>query len=595
MLNKVAVLLLLFCLSELGSATVINQVSSCVLNVSSSSSLSWCYQEMATVAICGSSTAGTYLASPNYIYINYTKPAYATNNSRWLLGHANVSDTGRFTTGWQGYYITLPTHCWNVSATNIQLRIYSNLSKNGTMAVFNAQTQPQCYNGTAWQNVGLLYNSSESAGANPGVSPSTAAYDGLWYTGTTYSEYNSSWMALSNTNASIFEEAMNWSVETINQAYNITFREEVNGSLFNFSKHNSSSIDIICPNYGTDNFPLTDSTLLFSTRETPYYLNMKLDSNTQVRKRVIMSSTGNYSVYLLDTPGITYKLSLLDYSNLFGNSILILERSVNGSLVVVHSEYWDFNQQAWVYLYNNTPYRFSVTTPSASRILGYISLQSDDTNKIISIQSVDLNRGNVTKFAGGLSMWYDVSPTGVFIFWTNKSSGYISSLVLNISYMNVSNYSIVYTFINSSSSGAASNIIVNFTLPNVNGTYSMDGVLVTDSGFTLPISVPFSATPTYRLIDLHFSQTYDLFGVAEQTIYSMLATGLLILGFISLSKVDAGFGFGIGSGMGGFIMLIFALFLQLVGWLRPMNLYWWGFIGLIAIVWVAGEKAFKRS
>lgn len=81
-----------------------------------------------------------------YIFVNYTKPEgfsdSISSQAIWIVKHGNLS----------AYNITIPNDCKNVNKEKLILRIYTN-SNNG---LGKAVSQPQCYNGTIWKDIGNL-------------------------------------------------------------------------------------------------------------------------------------------------------------------------------------------------------------------------------------------------------------------------------------------------------------------------------------------------------------------------------------------------------------------------------------------------------
>ena len=201
-----------FCLNnftDVGSpGKYINAYSNVSLNCTPFS----CYQETANVSnSCGGLGTGNYLFG-NYedeynglyahFFVNYTKPSWASNSSIWRVRHGLLPS----------YDISLPASCFNQAP--LQLRILS------TWEVIK-QTQPQCFNGTDWMNIGN--NSSYDSGTGTqecGIEENTTnLVDGDWNTsanwvpgivglcGNVWADENPS----EDTNYSkIYEEAMVW-------------------------------------------------------------------------------------------------------------------------------------------------------------------------------------------------------------------------------------------------------------------------------------------------------------------------------------------------------------------------------------------------
>ena len=63
------------------------------------------------------------------------------------------------------YNITLPAECWNVSGSEeVDFRMSMVVDGTGCDPPVQWSTQPQCYNGTAWTNIGTIDNESSSYG-----------------------------------------------------------------------------------------------------------------------------------------------------------------------------------------------------------------------------------------------------------------------------------------------------------------------------------------------------------------------------------------------------------------------------------------------
>ena len=181
---------------------------------------SYCYQETANVStICGGLDTGAYAFDPNYFYINYTKPATATNNSLWQVKHGS---NGTANIPAPAYNIT--ASCWNYDASKLILRI----SSTGMMSGDDEHsTQPQCFNGT-WINIGVTKNSSQFWTCAPpdgyaDLNTTARLYDGDWGTNASYTEYPAGtlgWLTCTaflntgytNYDPMIWEEAMYWSI-----------------------------------------------------------------------------------------------------------------------------------------------------------------------------------------------------------------------------------------------------------------------------------------------------------------------------------------------------------------------------------------------
>lgn len=163
-----------------------------------------CYQETANYSTdCGLDT-GSYSSvfdnniKYNYeIFLtNYSKPSDAINTSLWTVKHG-VLDV---------YNISIPTACWNQEP--LQFGIWSDY--NG------GDSQPVCYNGSAWIDIGT-YNVNGSCPGWGNTVPFENLIDGNWNTwgkGSTTGSWVTGGDGQSCDGAKVYEEAMWWVIPT---------------------------------------------------------------------------------------------------------------------------------------------------------------------------------------------------------------------------------------------------------------------------------------------------------------------------------------------------------------------------------------------
>jgi hypothetical protein len=166
--------------------------------------LSNCSQEFANqTANCSLVGNGSYLVQPSYVYVNYTKPPAANNNSIWYVKHGDSSRPA--------YNVNIPTICWNANPTTLSLRMFSQYSGPTT-------SYGQCYNGTGWQTITNVYNTIVGGGSNAGNE--SMLIDGDYNTGAAYCNVcgSPSWNVnpiVGNFNdAYWYEEAMIWNLNS---------------------------------------------------------------------------------------------------------------------------------------------------------------------------------------------------------------------------------------------------------------------------------------------------------------------------------------------------------------------------------------------
>ena len=175
-------------------------------------SYTWCYQETANVSTaCGGLSTGTYATDNDgtseaigHFYINYSKPATATT-AKWQVKHGK-----NYTAP---YNITINQSCFDAFANQISVRI-----KSWYVDTPNSYSQPYCYNGSAWIEVG-----TQKSGTVVSGSTETAfkyLYDGDWTTFAHASNFQPGvWTGfdIDGLNPSyggrdIYEEAMIWNL-----------------------------------------------------------------------------------------------------------------------------------------------------------------------------------------------------------------------------------------------------------------------------------------------------------------------------------------------------------------------------------------------
>lgn len=105
-----------------------------------------CYQETANVSTaCGGYNNGSYSfpgiesAFTEYMYINYSKPAFALNAIWQIKNNAT-----------QIFNVSIPSSCWNSNNNILQLRVLVEL----VTGVLGKNSQ-QCYNGVSWEYIGF--------------------------------------------------------------------------------------------------------------------------------------------------------------------------------------------------------------------------------------------------------------------------------------------------------------------------------------------------------------------------------------------------------------------------------------------------------
>lgn len=165
----------------------------------------YCYQEFANQSTaCGGLDTGTYGKSETspYVYINYTKPLLADNQSLWYV-YAGTNFSSN---------ISIPNACWIQSP--LQLRIHSNTFNNPNL-IFS------CFNGSEFQTLASQVNPFGGGGSRF-ASTVNRTIDGNYTTGACFYDGDGLWRTGGSPmcdNAWIKEEAMYWHM-MINGSFN---------------------------------------------------------------------------------------------------------------------------------------------------------------------------------------------------------------------------------------------------------------------------------------------------------------------------------------------------------------------------------------
>jgi hypothetical protein len=153
--------------------------------------------------------ADSYNIVPNYLYINYTKPAGADRNqTEWRFKH------GHNGTDVLDEYLTIPESCWDLNGPDgdIELRAYS----SGYDVFENETSYGQCYNGTSWQTISSDITGSANYASYYTDDGASRLIDGNYTWGVNWRDDIGIWYWAGNSYSKIHEESMHWYVEGIN-------------------------------------------------------------------------------------------------------------------------------------------------------------------------------------------------------------------------------------------------------------------------------------------------------------------------------------------------------------------------------------------
>jgi len=431
-----------------------------------------CYQETANInTACGGLDSGNYnTITATYIYINYTKPLFAYNNSLWMVKHGGTSDLP--------YNISIPNNCFN--QIKLMFRMYTNLSP----ATLIDTSYVQCYNGTTWQTIGTVQSGWEAytgGGNNP--SPSQT-YDGNWNThiiggngGTTwYSEVTPYF----GNNSKLFEEAMWWNLTTYNNSINYYFSpnlsylnepitlylntstsEFIDYIVNNYSCYQeTANISTACGGLSTGNYSINASTwsgngsglsdgnwssFSFSSANNFFLINYSKPINAlnnslwQIKSA---TNTYNFSIPLScwnNSNTIMLRINSsfsLAYSlaECYNGSAWISQTIPNSGFYSIFEEamWWNINNISQITNYNNTITQAILFFNGTN--YGITSYQDFGSNRIFS------RTLNPIFSYGNYSYYWNISTlqsTGEVFNFTLNNSIQINSLSFNISYFDI--------------------------------------------------------------------------------------------------------------------------------------------------------------
>lgn len=141
--------------------------------------------------------------------VNYSKREFS-NGAIWMVKHGH--DIG-IASCVPRYNITIPNDCWNADSEILSL---------GFQAKYGGYSQPQCFNGVIWQDIGNTINTS-SNGHSGGTWHITHWYDGNWERGQLWTAgdwENVDCSSIWGGGSAIIEEAIWWRYfEEVNYFY----------------------------------------------------------------------------------------------------------------------------------------------------------------------------------------------------------------------------------------------------------------------------------------------------------------------------------------------------------------------------------------
>lgn len=184
----------------------------------------YCFQETANVSNnCGGLSNGTYSWGSSYhIYINYTKPSGATNNSLWQIKYNNSITN-----------FSINGSCWNTFVDKIVLRVTVLDNNGGGGSGFYCENDTNQSND--WSE--LYYYSEDSIhNNNDRIAVPIYGWDGNYdtYVTSTYNEgVGIGWLNQSDSPHIFYEEGMYWH---FNNTHHFTFTNTSTSGVYNLTR-----------------------------------------------------------------------------------------------------------------------------------------------------------------------------------------------------------------------------------------------------------------------------------------------------------------------------------------------------------------------
>lgn len=361
---------------------------------------------------------------------------------------------------------------WRLGLTNTSLT-----SPEGLAYLTNTWTNVKIdiTNGTC-ANPGRIYNLSRLTTATPNYLWANYTYgdcppklnicfNGTYNTGYTYQEASTDTSTDTSTKDLVSDSFRYYH-------YNLSYKNEITATNFNFSAYQPSSTTFIC-SAPFDGFTLN---LPISSTGTSYILQTKsvADLSTTLsnnfNRKLSTDVGGVYNIYLLnstDGPWDTFTFTLYDYaSGIWQGSTLNILTSVNNTMSIIHSERFSTDGVISVMLRNNTLYKLQLNNTNGYMDLGIMWLDSSNKDRKIIANKPNINEylGNTVGLTPGWTWDYASGQVGATI-----SSDISTNAVFSVYDTSLNPYNKTYT-----SSGSGTSITFSYTVPDKLKTYFLD-------------------------------------------------------------------------------------------------------------------------
>jgi len=342
--------------------------------------------------------------------INYTKTTLYRPSSIWQVKYGTLPGT---TTNF-----TIPTECWTYSSEKLVFREHNNQS---CPTPFWRRFSLECYSSTGWVE---LYNTS--------------------CTGETSVSYQ-------------FEEAMYWSMSFEANIYN-----EENGSAFNIAGHNETKLIAYCENE-TYETVISQTTQLINYTCLPEFYQLQVQKDTSTYFRTLYFSDNNeinfYMADLNTDSVLEIILNINDLTNEFSEGYVILEKSINDTVVRVAEQQINAENKVTLFLKQNYHYTLKIRNNAGTVRTYGLFYATTAGEKSITLPEISI----ITSSTLGDNVFYHWERTDAAIKLYYNDTEAATSL-LNLSIYNTTDNSLFY------STGDPNVTYATYTVPVSNAT-----------------------------------------------------------------------------------------------------------------------------
>ena len=358
---------------------------------------------------------------------------------------------------------------------------------------------------------------------------------------------------------------------TQNYARNWTFRDESDGSVYDFSSENAT-LKVWCDNLDEFEINLTDvvgtggSLTIYTLEKPKYFLNLNLNPSRIRQDKGIQLVDG---FYITTAAADLYTLRLVDYTGgQFYKSTLSIQGTVNDALNNIHVEEFPTDNIIYAYLQNNTQYKILLDGVD-DRDLGQMYVTDEDLARDIVVTKPSFS--NFTYRWDGLIISFTED-------WANSNVGCnfnsTTTTACSMEVYNITGSDYILDYASGESSGT--NVALTFTVDNNTDQYIVR-CIANDTTYGLrdkEVKIEmWNETGFFKSFELNIPD--KIVGVSRAFFYKMLALTLILTAGGIFSTHTMGTGAVVMSGVLAFTVYI--------NWF-PVSQWFVGFIAFMSFM-----------